>query len=213
MKKVWISALCTVILAVSVSAPASAAPSGSHRFPGLLRHYLCVRLGIGCTHAAPTPTPAQTPAPTAIPTAAPTVRPTAAPTAAPQVSLSADAAAMLGYINGERTAAGLPALVYDASLAAGALAHSRDMTESGFFSHTSPTRGNFSARLAAAGLRTRGAGENIARYGSLEKAHAALMASDGHRANILSAGFTHVGLGIIRSGNAYCITQWFARMD
>ena len=207
MKRVWIGVLCAMLLAASAAPTAHAASlpaAGSGIRPCLIGRILCRQLGIcPAATASPRPTASPTPAATPVPTAAVT----------PQPGIASEAATLFAYINEERTAAGLPALAYDAGLAAGALAHSRDMAQNGFFSHTSPTRGSFSARLSAAGLHTRGAAENIARYGSMEKAHAALMVSEGHRANILSAGFTHVGLGIVRTGNAYYITQWFARMD
>jgi uncharacterized protein YkwD len=41
------------------------------------------------------------------------------------------------------------------------------------------------------------------------------MNSPGHRANILSKSFTHVGIGIVwdNDRNAYAITQWFAKLN
>ncbi|HCS73242.1 MAG TPA: hypothetical protein DIW17_05115, partial [Clostridiales bacterium] len=50
------------------------------------------------------------------------------------------------------------------------------------------------------------AGENIAKHGSVESAHAGLMNSDGHRKNILNPSFTHIGIGIV--DNRY-FTQMF----
>ncbi len=55
--------------------------------------------------------------------------------------------------------------------------------------------------LKAAGISYRGANENIARYGSLTKAHNGLMNSQGHRNNIMSRVYTHVGLSVNRAAN------------
>ena len=104
---------------------------------------------------------------------------------------------MLDMVNADRASNGLSPLIWSDALAQGAAAHSQDMSQNGYFSHTSPTYGGFSARLKAAGLSTLGAGENIALYGSLEKAEAALMASEGHRANILKSSYTHCGIGVV----------------
>ena len=117
---------------------------------------------------------------------------------------------MLALVNADRAANGLNALVWDDALAAGARAQSRDMAEQGYFSHTSPTYGGFAERFRAAGFTT-GGGENIAHYGSIEKAEAAFLSSEGHRANLLSKTYKRVGIGIVESGGAYYITQWFAQ--
>ena len=119
---------------------------------------------------------------------------------------------MISLVNEDRAANGLPALRFDAGLRAGALKHSQDMSASNYFSHTSPNYGSFSARIQASGVSYRTAGENIALYNNVEKAQAALMNSEGHRANILNSSFTRIGIGIVwnESKGAYYITQWFA---
>jgi uncharacterized protein YkwD len=127
--------------------------------------------------------------------------------------MSADESKMIDLVNQERVNAGLKPYTFDSSLRAGALAHSQDMSWNNYFSHTSPTLGDFSARLAASGVKCSAAGENIALYGSVEAAHEALMNSPGHKANIMSATFTRIGIGIVynQSKGAYYITQWFAK--
>lgn len=121
---------------------------------------------------------------------------------------------MLDMVNEDRAANGLSALSWSNDLAQAAAAHSRDMAENNYFSHTSPTYGSFSVRLKSSGISTLGAGENLALYNSLEKAQAALMSSSGHRANILKASYTHCGIGVVysQSKGAYYITQWFAKI-
>ncbi|WP_104372114.1 CAP domain-containing protein [Desulfocucumis palustris] len=44
------------------------------------------------------------------------------------------------------------------------------------------------------------AGENPAGNQTVEKAHAALMNSAGHRANILNPNYTHIRIGIVQGG-------------
>lgn len=162
------------------------------------------------TATAPATTPAATPS--ATPTA--TVKATPAPTATvPPVSgnMSADEQKMINLVNQDRAANGLPALTFDSSLRAGALEHSRDMMQNNYFSHTSPTQGDFTTRIRAAGVKYTAAGENIAKYGSVESAEVGFMNSPGHRANILNANFTRIGIGIVYNNGAYYITQWFAK--
>lgn len=54
------------------------------------------------------------------------------------------------------------------------------------------------------------AGENIAGNQDVQKAHDALMNSPGHRKNILSSDFTHIGIGIKKGGPyGYMFTQMF----
>jgi len=120
---------------------------------------------------------------------------------------------MVQWINEDRAKEGLAPYQISSALTAQARLHSQDMMTSNFFSHTSPNHGTFSERLKASGITVYGAGENIARYGSVEKAHAGLMASPGHRANLMNATYTHIGVGIIQdaSGNYY-ITQWMAKL-
>ncbi|MBY6277600.1 CAP domain-containing protein, partial [Symbiobacterium thermophilum] len=54
--------------------------------------------------------------------------------------------------------------------------------------------------MKAYGVSYRTAGENIAGNQSVQAAHTALMNSSGHRANILNASYTHVGIGIVEGG-------------
>jgi uncharacterized protein YkwD len=109
----------------------------------------------------------------------------------------------LCLLNAQRAAHGLAPLAADARLQKAAGAYARDMVARRFFDHTSPDGGTLLQRLHAAGWRPAGdwtAGENIA-WGSGDLATPAKivnawMHSPGHRANILSAAFTQIGLGI-----------------
>jgi uncharacterized protein YkwD len=125
-------------------------------------------------------------------------------------------ARMLALINGERARARLPALALHAGLTEIALAHSEDMQEHGFVGHTSPTTGTAAERVARAGVRTPLVLENIGRGYGPREVHGGLMDSPGHRANVLSADATPVGIGVLATPEddrvAYLVTELFARM-
>jgi uncharacterized protein YkwD len=70
----------------------------------------------------------------------------------------------------------------------------------GYFSHTSPVSGSPADRLAHAGVAYAASGENLAYAPSVELAHQGLMASPGHRANILEPAYSRVGIGVQNAG-------------
>lgn len=107
---------------------------------------------------------------------------------------------MLNLVNQERAKAGLNPLQADAQLTKLARMKSQDMINKGYFSHNSPTYGSPFDMMKAYGVSYRTAGENIAGNQSVQAAHTALMNSSGHRANILNANYTHVGIGIVEGG-------------
>jgi uncharacterized protein YkwD len=124
------------------------------------------------------------------------------PLGPPAGSLAPDDAAeqqMLDLLNAERTRAGLKPLAADTRLRDVARAHSLEMFQLDYFSHTSPTAGTPFDRMHAAGIGFVIAGENLAYAPNVEIAHQGLMNSPGHRANILRPEFGHVGIGVIRS--------------
>jgi uncharacterized protein YkwD len=106
-------------------------------------------------------------------------------------------------------------LRWNENLAAVARAHSRDMLEQGFFDHVDPDGRTLSTRLSEGGIPWQAAGENIAIYTTVPGAEAAFMNEPrfqrNHRANILNANYTDVGIGIVKGpdGRLY-ITQDFA---
>lgn len=127
-------------------------------------------------------------------------------------SASAQEQVAYNLINQERSSASLGALTLDPTLCRLARLKSQDMVDNRYFAHESPTYGNVRTMLQNAGYTFAGAGENIARYGTLEKAHAGLMSSSGHRRNILSSAWTKVGVGIAYDANGFIyLTQIFAR--
>jgi uncharacterized protein YkwD len=98
-------------------------------------------------------------------------------------------------MNAHRRSLGLSPLAWDPRAAAVAKAHSRDMFERDYFSHTSPDGRKMRDRLEARGITYSEAGENIA-WGQ-ETGRAVLTAwlrSPGHRQNIERPGYTHHGV-------------------
>jgi uncharacterized YkwD family protein len=115
--------------------------------------------------------------------------------------LTADEQKLINLINSERTNAGLKPLAIDYELSRVARIKSEDMRTNSYFSHTSPTYGSPFKMMKDFGITYRGAAENIARTSSVDRAHTGFMNSEGHRKNILTPSFTHIGVGI--SGNYY----------
>jgi len=107
-----------------------------------------------------------------------------------------EVASFVRLMNAHRISLGLSPLVWDRRAAAVAQAHSRDMFDRHYFSHTSPDGRSTWDRLAARGVIYSQAGENIAWGQSTGSAVlTAWLGSPGHRANIESASFTHHGVG------------------
>ncbi len=159
--------------------------------------------------------------PTAIPQPMPTVQPTQAPSAtqtpAPgddytTQSVSAQEQKMVNLLNQDRKNNGRTALTLDPELCRIARIKSADMRDNRYFAHESPTYGKIGEMLKHFGYRYSAAGENIAHHANVDKAQAAFMSSQGHRANILSTTWTKVGVGIVQDANGYIYaTQIFAK--
>lgn len=125
----------------------------------------------------------------------------------PEVDGSQDefASQVAKLVNEERAKAGLSPLTVHAGAADAAFTRAKELETS--FSHTRPNGGSFNSALTEAGVRFTGAGENIA-YGqnSPEKVMESWMNSSGHRANILSANYTSIGVGHYK--NAAGVDYW-----
>ena len=118
---------------------------------------------------------------------------------------------VLILVNVERVNRGLRALLPDVEAGRAAKAHSEDMEGRGFFDHYTPegwTPGDRLQMTGASGYSM--AGENVA-FGqqTADEVMRAWMGSPGHRANILHADFTHIGIGVA-AGRPYW-TQVFLR--
>ena len=127
-------------------------------------------------------------------------------------SLSAQEQTAGNLLNNDRARYNLAPLIIDPALCRIARIKSEDMRNNRYFAHTSPSYGDVRQMLSHFGYKYSAASENIAHHASIEKAQAAFLSSPGHRKNVLSAGYTKVGLGVAldESGFVY-LTQIFAR--
>jgi uncharacterized protein YkwD len=173
---------------------------------------------------APSRSPSPRPDATATASAGPSASATAPASASPPASQGGTAAAqVLALINQARSAAGLPALTITAGLRDSSSAHNQRMAGGCGLSHQCPGEPSLGSRETAAGVRWTAAGENIGEGGPVADTTAAIaqMAvgltqsmlnekppDDGHRRNILSATFTHVGIAVYRDGSG---TVWLTQ--
>lgn len=127
--------------------------------------------------------------------------------------LSADEERAVALVNADRAARGLPPLRVNMTLVALARDYAQDMIARNFFSHESPEGETFSDRLIRYGVKFRCAGENIGMNGSVEAAERVFMNSDGHRANILTADYSEVGIGVRRGadGAVYIVQEFIGQ--
>lgn len=113
-------------------------------------------------------------------------------------------------VNAERAKEGLSALTLETDMTDAAMVRAREIQSS--FSHTRPDGASFATALKEAGVSYNRAGENIA-WGqrSPEEVVNAWMNSSGHRANIMNANFSRIGVGYLTnaSGTPYWV-QLFA---
>ncbi|MET0017097.1 CAP domain-containing protein [Oscillibacter sp.] len=111
-------------------------------------------------------------------------------------------------VNEQRAANGLQPLTLSTTLSNVARVKSQDMHDKHYFAHESPTYGSPFDMLKSFGISYRAAGENIAMgYATPEAVMNAWMNSSGHRANILNASYTQIGVGYVADGNYW--TQEF----
>ena len=180
----------------------------------------------GNLSSAPAKRPAR-PTPTASVSASPaTPSPTSSATDSPGALPGAPAGQVLALINQARSAAGLPPLTITASLESSASAHNLTMAGGCGLSHQCPAEPELGTRETAAGVVWSACGENIGEGGPVADTNAAIaqMAvgltqdmlnekppDDGHRRNILSSSFTHIGIAIyLDSSGTVWLTQDFS---
>jgi uncharacterized protein YkwD len=111
-------------------------------------------------------------------------------------------------IDALRATVPLPPLARDPRLDAIALAHARRMMQADSVGHDLGD-GDPAARIAAAGLRVRQAGENVAHAQNVRLAHRALYASPSHRANLVQGTFDRLGLAVVQAPDT---TVWVAEI-
>jgi len=117
-------------------------------------------------------------------------------------------------VNHERISRGLPELRFDPLLRAMARAHSQKMLQEHKLDHDFPGYEKLADRAVRAGLHFSSIGENLAVGDTFVICffHEQMLASSGHRENILDKGFTHLGIGIKQNGTRYYVTQEFANL-
>ena len=145
----------------------------------------------------------------------------------------------LAALNQEREIRGLEPLTLREEMRPAARFHSLDMSVNRFFSHNSLSGRDHSDRLAAFDrtLLSNGSSENLAQFGPavcynqddievscegvpdleepsadiiVKDLHDKLMASEGHRLNMLDPDATHAAIGVVRAGTGVYVAQVFA---
>ena len=112
-------------------------------------------------------------------------------------------------INQARENNGLRPLTVNKKMRRYAKNHSSYMAGLGRLEHDSLTRIRVEVITGALGW-----GENVGRTSDSNGAarmHELFMASPAHRANILNVRYTHVGVGVVKSGGYIYVTQRFAQ--
>ena len=92
----------------------------------------------------------------------------------------------------------------DPALRCASRAHSKDMSDRGFFDHTNPDGDGPTERFHKAGWSGSTWGENIVGgYGSADAQFDGWMSSPGHCGNIMNPSFTQVGVGYFQGAGEY----------
>ncbi|GAA4713809.1 CAP domain-containing protein [Brevibacillus fulvus] len=121
-------------------------------------------------------------------------------------SVSAFASQVADLVNQERAKAGLKPLQMDSQLSAMATDKAKDMANNHYFDHNSPTYGSPFEMMEQYGINYSYAGENIAMgQRSPQQVMEDWMNSSGHRANILNANYTKIGVAYY---NGYWVQEF-----
>ncbi len=116
-----------------------------------------------------------------------------------EFKLTADEQAVLDATNAERKKAKLDPLTADPKLTEAARSHAANMARQSKLDHTLDEK-TFEDRAKATGYKYQSLGENIAHNQKTPAdVVAAWMASEGHKANVLNAGFTQIGLAVAKN--------------
>ncbi|MGH6654002.1 MAG: sigma-70 family RNA polymerase sigma factor [Actinocrinis sp.] len=138
-------------------------------------------------------------------------------------SQSTEVTQVLALINKARAQNGLPAYTITSGLTTSATKHNQTMAGGCGLSHQCPGEAALGDRETAAGVHWNSAGENIGEGGPVSNTDSAIaqMAvgltqsmldekppNDGHRQNILSSSFHHIGIAVYRDGSG---TVWLTQ--
>ena len=153
--------------------------------------------------------------------------PSASTHAPSQGSLYASAVSqVLDLINQARAQAGLPAYTVSSGLVRSATAHNQLMAGGCGLSHQCPGEPSLGTRETDAGVHWTAAGENIGEAGPISRTSPAIAQAvvsltqdmlnekppdDGHRLNILSSSFQHIGIAVyLDASGTVWLTQDFS---
>ena len=208
-------ARATDSLEVTQAAPSASAPHAPTPSPSTLPGQV------------PTTAPGSsttTPGPTSTTPSKPKSTPsTSTGSSGPLTSNASAVQQVLDLINKARSDQGLPALTITDGLSRSSLAHNQTMAGGCGMSHQCPGEPDLGARETAAGVHWGAAGENIGEGGPVgttpqKTADMALALTqdmlnekppnDGHRRNILSSSFTHIGIAVFRDAKG---TVWLTQ--
>lgn len=117
---------------------------------------------------------------------------------------------LVEMINRARADEGLPPLAVDERLTLAARRHTALMVKHNSLSHQTAEEQPLQIRLADEGLRSDRQAENIALEMDVAGAHAILMNSPPHRANILGRDYNAVGVGVMQVGDKLYVSEDFA---
>jgi Cysteine-rich secretory protein family len=117
---------------------------------------------------------------------------------------------LVELINQERAREGVPPLAVDERLTQAARKHTALMVKHNVVSHQTVEEQPLQLRLADEGLRSDRQAENVGLEMDVAGAHAMLMNSPAHRANILSPNYNAVGVGVMLIGDKLYVTEDFA---
>ena len=136
----------------------------------------------------------------------------AKPTPPPTSTLHPELQRVLDLTNLERTSRGLAPLTHNSKLGTAAQLHSEDQASMRTLTHTGSDGSNPGDRITRAGYEWRTWAENAAAgFPTADEVMVAWMNNPGHRANLLSASVTEIGLGLAETSSGYRYwTQNFA---
>jgi len=117
---------------------------------------------------------------------------------------------LVEMINQERVHEGLQPLAVDERLTQAARRHTELMVNHQALSHQFDGEPSLQVRVANENLRSDRQAENVALEMDVAGAHAILMNSPPHRANILSPNYDAIGVGVLHSGDRLYVTEDFA---
>lgn len=131
-----------------------------------------------------------------------------------EAETSTQANEVLKLVNQERKKQGLKSLTLSKQLTSIANTKAKDMAVNRYFSHNSPTYGTPFQMLQKFGVSYKSAGENIAAgQRTPQEVMNSWMNSSGHRANILNANYTELGVGFFAGGqyDTYWVQMFISR--